>query len=95
MAFYWRMLVAAAICYKEVIVSLPRPKRHHEILRMMAKALAGEGEEFVPVRGETQGFITDTGHFLDRINAKQHAIECGQLDPKKMHSTILTSEDLW
>lgn len=46
--------------------------------------------------GDVQGFVTDTGEFLDRAAALKHALECGQLAEKK-HRPVdqLTSEDLW
>ena len=43
-----------------------------------------------------QGFLTDDGTFLDRYDAMQHAIACGQLPPDvdKVHKELY-SEDLW
>lgn len=43
-----------------------------------------------------QGFITDTGEFLNRIDARNHFIECGQKSVSgKLHPTMLFSEDLY
>ena len=42
--------------------------------------------------GGTQGFVTDTGEFLDRVQAMEHSLECGQLKERKIR---LFSEDLW
>jgi hypothetical protein len=39
-----------------------------------------------------QGFLTHDGIFLTRIQARLHAIECGQIDES---IRVLYSEDLW
>jgi len=44
------------------------------------------------VRTSIQGFVTDTGEFLNRKEAGKHAFECGQTD-RLINN--LTSEDLW
>lgn len=40
-----------------------------------------------------QGFVTDTGVFLDRYEAKKHAIACGQI--VNLEYAELYSEDVW
>lgn len=48
-----------------------------------------------------QGFLTTTGNFLDRHEAFQHAIDCGQLsavtrqEKRDHHESELYSEDLY
>lgn len=44
-----------------------------------------------------EGFITDSGMFLDRYEAAEYAYDHGQLvdDPETEHITQLFSEDLW
>ena len=48
-----------------------------------------------------QGFIDHRGLFLDRLQAFQHAIECGQINAstaqfkKERHEDELYSEDLY
>lgn len=43
-----------------------------------------------------QGFLTHEGKFLDRYDAMQHAIACGQLPPDAdKECKELYSEDLW
>ena len=43
-----------------------------------------------------QGFLTHDGTFLNRYDAMQHAIACGQLLPEDAeHCAELFSEDLW
>ncbi len=41
----------------------------------------------------TQGFVTDTGEFLDRYEAVPHAVASGQL--AEGTTDMLVSEDLW
>ena len=43
-----------------------------------------------------QGFLTNDDRFLDRYDAMQHAIACGQLPPDAdKECKELYSEDLW
>ena len=43
-----------------------------------------------------QGFLTNDGTFLNRYDAMQHAIDCGQLPPDVDNGRKeLYSEDLW
>jgi hypothetical protein len=61
-------------------------KRHCDCIRKVVEATG------IKPAGGVQGFVTDTGEFLDRKQAQKHALECGQLlKPKR----ILFSEDLW
>ena len=41
-----------------------------------------------------QGFVTDKGIFLDRVEAGEHALECKQIK-KLSWGKNLYSEDLW
>lgn len=44
----------------------------------------------------TQGFVTDEGKFLDRQDARQHFVDCGQVSVSgRLHPTDLFSEDLY
>ena len=47
------------------------------------------------LKGCEQGFVTDTGEFLDREAAAKHAIACGQIKALKFSTVDLFSEDLW
>ena len=47
---------------------------------------------FFTSKNSTQGFIDETGTFMDRIEAAKHAYECGQLG---VDNHYLMSEDLW
>lgn len=46
------------------------------------------------LKGGEQGFITDEGKFVDRIEGARIAIECGQII-KLQWKPNLYSEDLW
>jgi hypothetical protein len=49
------------------------------------------GEYSKEVR-DIQGFVTDTGEFMDRKQAAEHAYQCGQI---KERVFVLFSEDVW
>jgi hypothetical protein len=68
------------------------PGRHHTLIKIMADMFKLP----TPIGGE-QGFITDTGEYVDRVEAKKLAIKYGQLlDPEVRKSDKkLYSEDLW
>lgn len=42
----------------------------------------------------SQGFITDKGKYLDRVDALRYAVECKQIRDVKDKSELF-SEDLW
>jgi hypothetical protein len=60
-------------------------KRHNEIL-------CDKSRPFGYLRCAQQGFVTDSGEFLDRKAAADYAILHGQI---KKQTLRLTSEDLW
>jgi len=76
------MIKAAAILLDGV---LHTGKRHHLII---ADIVAAGGSK--PVKG-TQGFVTDKGEFVNRVEAVKIAFECGQIKKIKPR---LYSEDL-
>lgn len=89
------MIVGVAIKHEGTVYSLPKPKRHPHVL-------AENGEERLPsgiikwrLASGTQGFVTDTGEFLNRRQAATHALNCGQIERLKFSSRELFSEDLW
>lgn len=84
------MIVSAAISHEGHVFSLPRPARHHDIIRLIHER-TGQ-----PVRGEEQGFLDDRGRFLRRKPAARVAVVCGQVKPEALLSSgMLFSEDLW
>jgi hypothetical protein len=83
-------IVAAAIQYGATI-SLPPPARHHTIIQTMDLEMGIDGTLAAP---NTQGFITDTGRFVNRVEAYYIAFKAEQIisDTK---GPRLFSEDLW
>ncbi len=80
-------IIAAAIKVGELTCSLPKPARHHNIIReMVARGISPHGR--------MQGFLTDKGEFVDRKEGAKIALYSGQV--KKLHAPPnLFSEDLW
>jgi hypothetical protein len=83
------MIKCAAIKYEGEVYSLPKPSRHHNILHMMIKEL-----KLKKVTSGEQGFLTENGEFVDRIEAGKIALSCGQCDDL-VTPPRLFSEDLW
>lgn len=83
------MIVSAALRLEMgVIVSLPKPARHHTILHAFGRYLTREEH--------VQGFLTAQGHFMNRKDAYQWAYVCGQLgEGLPVPDKELFSEDLW
>ncbi|MBY3543617.1 hypothetical protein HFN71_28445 [Rhizobium laguerreae] len=83
-------IVAAAIQYGGTI-SLSPPARHHTIIQTMDTEMGIDGSMATP---ERQGFITDAGRFVNRVEAFYLAYCSGQIigDAK---GPRLYSEDLW
>jgi len=71
--------------------SVPRPGRHHHVIRLMR-----ESGYTGPVNGpDMQGFVLSNGQFCRRIPAMRIAKKAGQLLGGKSIASVLTSEDLW
>lgn len=67
--------------------------RHADAFYIISQFL--ESEQIDKPRTE-QGFLTHEGQFLNRYDAMQHAIACGQLPPDAdKDCKELYSEDLW
>lgn len=83
------------------VLSLPKPARHSNLHREYNEKSRAKGWDF-PWEGydiEREewghgelGFVTDTGDFLSREEAAQHALECGQINAPR---SGIFSEDLW
>ena len=65
-------------------------RRHGEIILAMLE----EGEA-PPVPQREQGFVTETGEWLNRQEAFEHAVKCGQLPVGIQGSRMLISEMVW
>lgn len=101
------MIVAAAVKIGQVVLSMPAPKRHHDVLRGLHALYEDRKRHTHTYEQEVQGFLTDTGEFLDRQEAMKHALASGQGTPRRTslleanpnygyyNGPDLYSEDLW
>lgn len=71
---------------KLIIIPCHRHSDAFEILHLF-------GYKLSDYRVVEQGFLTDNNEFLNRVNAKWHAIDCGQIQDTEYPG--LYSEDLW
>ena len=83
-------IVGVAIEYGLAVYTLPKPNRHHDVIRSIPGGINGPHKE---------GFIDEDGVFLNRKKAMARAEETGQLNrrPGKefYQGPELYSEDLW
>lgn len=83
------MIAVVAMIYKDKSYTRNKPYRHHHII---GDIHAETGD--MNIRGD-QGFIADDGKFLNRADARQYVIECGQLKEEEIvHDRHIFSEDL-
>lgn len=92
--------IVAAACRKgELIISMPRPARHHHILHAYHDLLDPDfkidADSDLHIRGHEQGFLTSTGHYVDRVDGLAIAKFHNQIKEKQGNPTILFSEDMW
>lgn len=85
-------LTHVAIMHEGKVWSLPRPYRHHHVMRVIN--YLDETGETKTVDG-TQGFLDASGRFLTRQQALVSADINGQIKNGKIIGGVLTSEDLW
>ena len=86
------IIVAVAFNWNELIISMPSPARHHNVIANMFKARMPKEAAFM----QNQGFITNTGRFVNRNEAFKIAKEANQLKNNNLGSAeCLISEDLW
>ena len=84
------MIVGVAIRHPDGrVFQLPRPYRHHHIIRIMAQE-----DGYKPGFCRDQGFVNGRGIYLDRVNAKIVAENYCQTI-RETHPKELFSEDLW
>lgn len=73
-------------------------QRHHNCIYTFSLTQKDVNREdtVALMRKETQGFLTNTNEFVDRVRAREIALKAGQLEGRKTHSkTQLFSEDLY
>lgn len=82
------MITHVAIKHKGTVVSLPKPNRHHDVIRLIGERIeAGD---------DCQGFLDEHGKFYRRAPALIEAQRCNQLLPRATHpGGRLYSEDVW
>lgn len=83
-----------AIKYDGKVYALPKPNRHHDVIRMIA------AENGIGIQGpDVQGFLDYNGLFMNRSGAYIRALKNGQLNrrsgPGAYNGQDLYSEDLW
>jgi hypothetical protein len=88
-----KSITHVAIIWGSKMYSLPKPFRHHHIIR--ARALLENPEKTLPLGN--QGFLDEEGEFLNRTDALIRVRSINQpttkyFDPR---STRLFSEDVW
>ena len=87
-------IAVAAIRQDGKVYSVPRPGRHHDVIRLIA-------EETGEVVDGDQGFVTSTGRFVDRWKGFQiaktaHQLNAAELKRRKAREfDQLYSEDIW
>ena len=70
------------------ILTLPRPARHSDLLRILRRRPGR------PPAGVIQAFLDEKGDFLDRREAARVALEAGQIGALRWPPNLY-SEDLW
>ncbi|TPJ76842.1 hypothetical protein FJ422_29470 [Mesorhizobium sp. B2-6-3] len=81
-------IISVAISAFGIVASLPAPARHGDVLRKLY-----DFNQTV-IGGDAQGFLTNTGRYVNRRDAAVIALEAGQVD-KLTAAPDLYSEDLW
>lgn len=87
------MIVGVAIKHRDLVIGLPRPNRHHDVIRYMVDIL-----KITPPVGhdqsDGQGFYTEEGQYLNRREAMVYAWKTGYV-LKGLVSKELFSENIW
>jgi len=81
------MIVAVAIKKDDIVYVGSKGQRHNHLL-------CDNSRPFGFLKLGEQGFVTDSGEFLNRIDACKHALECGQIK-KQNYCYGLDSSDVW
>ena len=81
-----------AIRFRGVVYSLPKPNRHHDVIRHIVETT---NAKYVDSRDEDQGFLDESGQYLNRKQALTSAQLNGQLKGPLKHAWALFSEDIW
>ena len=85
-------IVAVAFNWNGLIISMPSPARNHHVIANMFQSKLPKEISFI----KNQGFITNTGRFVNRKEAFHIAKEANQMIADNLGSAeCLISEDLW
>ena len=82
-------IVAAACVVEGMVISMPPPNRHVEIIRRIYNM----NRKLAAVAPSNQGFITSAARFVDRQEAYRIARVAGQVAGPA--GSALYTEDLW
>lgn len=91
-------LTHVAIRFRDRIWSLPRPYRHHHIMRIifiLSQTFGLEEITHVNAHGDDQGFLDASGQYLTRKQARVSAELNGQIKDLTKVTGTFTSEDVW
>ncbi len=83
-------IVAAAMQYEGMTISLPKPARHAQIMHSAESFMSTD-----QIARGCQGFLTSHGRFVNRVQARQIAWVAGQEPKTTGNDRDLFSEDLW
>ena len=83
-----------AVIFRDQIWSLPRPYRHHDILRVIMN-LNPDIKYIDFLDDDHQGFLDENGRYLRRRSAYINALLHEQVKGGKLIGSVMTSEDLW
>ena len=88
------MITHVALIFNGITYSLPKPNRHDHVIRHIVDTT---GVKYVDSRGRDQGFLDDTGAYLNRKEALAHALACKQVKDGSLGISLgeLYSEDIW
>lgn len=82
-------IIGVAIVVKNKLYSLPKPNRHHHCIQLAFEALGHS------IHAESQGFMTNTGRYVEREEALAIAKAANQIIRQPAPQYLLFSEDLW
>ena len=86
------MITHVAIRFQGRVWSLPKPNRHHDVIRHIVHET---DVDTVDAHGSDQGFLAETGEYMTRWQALRYAIHCGKVPKEKLARRELFSEDVW
>lgn len=86
-------IVSAALSIDDFIVTKPAPARHHHLIQC---AFTWGGRELTTWARAKQGFLTNRGRFVDRVEGMTIARNAKQYGRGNTYTgEELFSEDLW